>query len=82
MTTFERLREIIVDCAGVDPELITPEASIVDDLGFDSLDLVEAVMAAEDAFGVSLDDEVLEKIITVQDAVSAVDQALNGGVAA
>lgn len=75
MTTFERLKDIITDRTGVD-EIITPEALLVDDLDLDSLDLVEIVMAAEDAFGVMIDDEVLEKILTVQDAVSAIDATL------
>lgn len=82
-TTFERLKEILVYTSGVNDELITPDATIADDLGFDSLDMVECVMAAEDEFGVMIDDEVLEKIVTVQDAVSAIDHALsNSGVPA
>lgn len=74
--TFDRLKEIIADCTGVDEERITPQASLVDDLGFDSLDLVEIVMAAEDAIGCFVEDEALEKIRTVQDAVLAIDAAL------
>jgi acyl carrier protein len=81
MTTFERLKDIIIDRIGVDEALITPEALLVNDLGFDSLDLVEIVMAAEDAFAVMIDDEVLEKILTVHDAVSAIDAALLTGAA-
>lgn len=77
MTTFERLKDIIKDLTGVDGSFITPEALLVDDLDLDSLDLVEIVMAAEDAFGVMIDDEVLEKILTVHDAVLAIDAALS-----
>jgi acyl carrier protein len=77
MSTYERLKDIIVDRTGVDEALISPEALLVDDLRFDSLDLIEIVMAAEDAFGVMIDDEVLEKILTVHDAVSAIDAALS-----
>jgi acyl carrier protein len=77
MTTFERLKDIIVDRTGIDESTITPEALLVDDLGFDSLDLVEIIMAAEDAFGVMIDDEVLEKILTVHDAISTIDAALS-----
>lgn len=76
MSTLDRLKDIIVLVACIDEDNVTPEANFADDLGFDSLDSVECVMAAEDEFGVMLDDEVLEKIVTVQDAVDAIDAAL------
>ena len=76
MSTYERLKDIIIDRTGIDESAINPEALLVDYLDLDSLDLVEIVMHAEDAFGVMVDDEVLEKIVTVQDAVSAIDAAL------
>lgn len=76
MSTFEQMKRVIVDCSGVDAWRVKAEASMVDDLGLDSLDLVEIVMAAEEIFGVEIEDQVLEAIDTVQDAVSAVDHAL------
>lgn len=76
MTTFERLKEIIINLTGAYAQLIKPEATLEEDLCLDSLDMVECVMAGEVEFGVMIDDEVLEKIRTVQDAVNAIDAAL------
>ena len=69
----ERVKQIIVEQLGVDEAEVTPKASFVDDLGADSLDTVELVMAFEEAFDVEIPDEDAEKIRTVQDAVSYVD---------
>ncbi|MDK2855115.1 MAG: acyl carrier protein [Bacillota bacterium] len=69
MSIFDRVKEIIVDQLGVDEEAVTPEASFVDDLGADSLDIVELVMALEEEFGIEIPDEDAEKITTVGDAV-------------
>ena len=77
MTTFFKLRDIIEEHAGVPFHLITTEARFDDDLGLDSLDVIEVVMIAEDAFGIDIPDEALEKIKTVQDAVGAVDHAIS-----
>jgi acyl carrier protein len=66
---FDRVKEIIVDQLGVDEEAVTPEASFVEDLGADSLDIVELVMALEEEFGIESPDEDAEKIATVGDAV-------------
>jgi acyl carrier protein len=66
---FDRVKEIIVDQLGVDEEAVTPEASFVEDLGADSLDIVELVMALEEEFGIEIPDEDAEKIATVGDAV-------------
>lgn len=77
MTTFERLKETIANVACVDEDKITPEAHFENDLGLDSLDSVECIMEVEEVLGVMLDDEVLEKIITVADAVKALDEALS-----
>lgn len=62
----ERVKKIIVDMLGVKPEDVVPEASFVDDLGADSLDTVELVMALEEEFGTDIPDEEAEKINTVQ----------------
>ncbi|MDI3298619.1 MAG: acyl carrier protein [Bacillota bacterium] len=66
---FDKLKEIIVENLGVDEEKVTPEASFVEDLGADSLDTVELIMAFEEAFGLEIPDEDAEKISTVRDAV-------------
>jgi len=74
--TFDRLKAIIVECVGVnDWTSITPEADLVDDVGLDSLDTVEIVMAAEEHFGVEIDDADVALVVTMQDAVNAVDKA-------
>ncbi len=67
---FETIKQIIVDQLGVDEADVTMEASFVDDLGADSLDLVELVMAMEDEFGMEIPDEDVEGIHTVADAVN------------
>ena len=66
---IEKIRNIIVDELGVDAGEVTPEASFKDDLGADSLDLVELVMGLEDAFDASIPTEDLEKLSTVQDVM-------------
>ncbi len=68
------LRQIIVEQLGVDEAEVTPTASFVDDLGADSLDVVELVMAFEEAFGIEIPDEDAEKIATVKDAVAYIDK--------
>jgi acyl carrier protein len=70
----ERVKQIIVEQLGVDEAEVTPSASFVDDLGADSLDTVELVMAFEEAFEIEIPDEDAEKIRTVQDAVTYIDQ--------
>jgi acyl carrier protein len=69
----ERVKQIIVEQLGVDEAEVTSKASFVDDLGADSLDTVELVMAFEEAFEVEIPDEDAEKIRTVQDAVSYIE---------
>lgn len=66
---FDRVKEIVVEQLGVDEEEVTLKASFVDDLGADSLDIVELVMAFEEAFHLEIPDEDAEKIATVGDAV-------------
>lgn len=69
MDTFERVKELVVEQLGVDADEVTPEASFVDDLGADSLDIVELVMAFEEEFDIEIPDEDAEKIQSVGDAV-------------
>ena len=66
----DKVKQIIVEQLGVDESEVTPTASFVDDLGADSLDTVELVMAFEEGFSIEIPDEDAEKIQTVQDAVS------------
>jgi acyl carrier protein len=68
--TEEKIIDIIVDKLGVDRSEVTPEAVFVDDLGADSLDLVELIMAMEEEFGMEIADEDAEKLRTVQDVIS------------
>ena len=70
----ERVKQIIVEQLGVDEAEVTPSASFVDDLGADSLDTVELVMAFEEAFEIEIPDEDAEKIRTVQDAITYINQ--------
>ncbi|MFN2450086.1 MAG: acyl carrier protein [Candidatus Baltobacteraceae bacterium] len=74
-TTFDKVKKIIVEQLGVDESEVTPEASITDDLGADSLDQVELVMAFETEFNIDIPDEEAEKIKTVGDAVKRVEDA-------
>ena len=69
MAVADKVKSIIVEQLGVDEEEVTPDASFVDDLGADSLDTVELVMAFEEAFDIEIPDEDAEKIRTVKDAV-------------
>ncbi len=71
--TLERVKKIIVEQLGVEEKEVTPEASITDDLGADSLDQVELVMAFETEFGIDIPDEEAEKIKTVGDAVAKIE---------
>ena len=66
----EKVKKIIVDQLGVDEAEVTPEAKFIEDLGADSLDTVELVMALEEEFGIEIPDEDAEKIVTVKDASS------------
>jgi acyl carrier protein len=69
MAVTDKVKSIIVEQLGVDEEEVTPDASFVDDLGADSLDTVELVMAFEEEFSIEIPDEDAEKISTVQDAI-------------
>jgi acyl carrier protein len=72
--TSERVKKIVVEHLGVDEAKVTDDASFVDDLGADSLDTVELVMAFEEEFGVEIPDDAAEKIITVKDAVNYIKE--------
>jgi len=71
---FEKVKEIVVEQLGVDEEEVTMNASFVDDLGADSLDIVELIMAFEEAFETEIPDEDAEKISTVGDAVKYIKE--------
>ena len=70
----ERVKKIVVEHLGVDEVKVTPEASFIDDLGADSLDTVELVMAFEEAFSVEIPEEAAEKIGTVKDAIDYIEK--------
>jgi acyl carrier protein len=80
-TTLDKVKKIIVEQLGVDESEVTPEASITDDLGADSLDQVELVMAFETEFNIDIPDEEAEKIKTVGDAVKRIDETTAGSSA-
>jgi len=72
----EKIKKIIVDHLGVDASKVTDEASFIDDLGADSLDTVELVMAFEEEFGAEISDSEAEKILTVGDAIRFVEKSV------
>ena len=74
MSVEDKVRNIIVEQLGVEADEVTPEASFTDDLGADSLDIVELVMAFEEEFGIEIPDEDAEKIGRVQEAISYIEQ--------
>lgn len=73
-TIEERVREIIVEQLGVKPEQVTPEARFIEDLGADSLDVVELIMAFEEEFGHEIPDEEAEKLQTVGDVIKYIEE--------
>jgi acyl carrier protein len=75
----DKVKQIIVEQLGVDEGEVTPNASFVDDLGADSLDTVELVMAFEEAFDIEIPDEDAEKIRTVKDAIDYIEKHAKGG---
>jgi acyl carrier protein len=77
MLDKEKFKEIVVDRLGVDPNEITPQASFVDDLGADSLDTVELVMAFEEEFDIEIPDEDAEKLTTVGKAMEYLEKRLS-----
>ncbi len=73
MSSFVKVKEVIMDKLGADEDKITAEASFVDDLGADSLDTVELIMQLEEEFGMEIPDEEAEKLTTVGSAVDYID---------
>ena len=76
MDTFERVRKITVEQLSVDDDAVKMESAFIDDLGADSLDIVELIMAFEEEFEIEIPDEKAEKIRTVGDAVKMLDEVL------
>lgn len=74
MSTFDRVKKVVVDQLNVEPDEVTAEATFVEDLRADSLDMVELSMAFEEEFQIDIPDEDAEKIKTVQDAVNYIDE--------
>ena len=75
MTTFDKVKAIVVEQLGVDESEVTIDSTFIDDLGADSLDIVELIMAFEEEFNTEIPDDVAEKIRTVRDAVELLDKA-------
>ena len=71
---FDKLKEIIVDQLGVEEDVVTPEANIQDDLGADSLDIVDLIQTIEDEYDLSIPDEAVEEIKTVGDIVNYIEK--------
>ncbi len=78
MAIEERIREIIADQLGVEVDKVTPEAKFIEDLGADSLDVVELIMAFEEEFGIEIPDEDAEKIQTVGDVINYLKEKVGG----
>ena len=70
---FNEVKDIIVEQLGVEADKVTMEASFIDDLGADSLDIVELIMALEEKYDTEIDDEVAEKMVTVKDVVDYIN---------
>ena len=75
MNTFDKVKAIVVEQLGVDEAEVTVDSTFIDDLGADSLDIVELIMAFEEEFNVEIPDDVAEKIKTVKDTVEYIDSA-------
>tara|TARA_B100000214_G_scaffold247888_1_gene182080 strand:+ start:65 stop:301 length:237 start_codon:yes stop_codon:yes gene_type:complete len=73
----DRVKNIVVEHLGVEKEKVVDEASFVDDLGADSLDTVELVMAFEEEFNIEIPDDVAEKITTIKDAIDHIEKSQN-----
>ena len=74
MSTFDKVRDIVVEQLGVEADEVALESTFIDDLGADSLDIVELIMAFEEEFNIEIPDEAAEKIKSVQDVVTYIDQ--------
>lgn len=78
MSTFEQVKKIVKEQLGVEEDEIQMSSTFVDDLGADSLDIVELIMAFEEEFNIEIPDEKAEKIKTVEDVVKYIDEQTNG----
>jgi acyl carrier protein len=76
MTVMEKVKKMIVEQLGVNESEVIPEAKFIDDLGADSLDIVELIMALEDEYGIEIPDEDAEKLETVGDAITYIEKRL------
>ncbi len=77
MSEFERVKKIVVEQLGVEPDEVQMSSTFVDDLGADSLDIVELIMAFEEEFSIEIPDEKAEKIKTVEDVVNYIKEVQN-----
>lgn len=77
MSVADKVKEIIVEQLGVSADKVKPEAAFVEDLGADSLDLTELIMAMEEEFDIEIDDEEAQKLVKVQDAISYIEKTKN-----
>ncbi len=75
MSTFDKIKELLVDKLGLDADKVTPQSEIIKDLGADSLDLVEMLFSLEEEFGVTVPEDKTESIVTVQDIVDIIESA-------
>ena len=76
MSTFEKVRDIVVEQLGVEPDEVAIDSTFIDDLGADSLDIVELIMAFEEEFDIEIPDDAAEKIKTVKNAVDYIDSQM------
>ncbi len=72
--TFEKVRDVLAKQFEIDPETITPDTNLVDDLGADSLDVVELIMSVEDEFGITIDDDAASGLMTVRQIVDFIEK--------
>jgi len=78
VTTFDKVKDIVVEQLGVDEADVVIDSTFIDDLGADSLDIVELIMAFEEEFNIEIPDDAAEKIKTVKDAVEYIDKEKQG----
>jgi acyl carrier protein len=78
LTTFDKVKQIAVEQLGVDEADVTMDSTFIDDLGADSLDIVELIMAFEEEFNIEIPDEIAEKIKSVKDAVEYIEKEKQG----
>lgn len=71
---FEKFKDLLVEEMSINPDIIVPEASFVNDLGFNSLDLADLVVLCEDTFGVEFDEEELPHLLTIGDVIKYIDK--------